>query len=261
MTDDAARIAENVAAVRGRIADAAARSNRTADAVALVAVTKYVSADVARLVFEAGCHDLGESRPQQLWDKADKLAALPIRWHLIGHLQRNKARRTLPLLAMLHSVDSPRLLAAIDEDHSSWGGSCTATPSCTAAPNRASEGAAVQLPPQRVPLPILLEVNISGETAKHGFAPDQIESLLAHAADYRHVSIRGLMGMASLEGGLDVARREFAALRELRDRLQPNCPPSVTLDQLSMGMSGDFDVAIEEGATIVRVGSALFEGI
>ena len=103
-------------------------------------------------------------------------------------------------------------------------------------------------------------MNISGETAKHGFAPDEIEPFLAVAADYRHVSIRGLMGMASLEGGLDVARREFAALRDLRDRLQANCPPGVTLDELSMGMSGDFEVAIEEGATIVRVGSALFEG-
>ena len=120
----------------------------------------------------------------------------------------------------------------------------------------------MQLPPQRlVPLPVLLEVNISGEAAKHGFAPDEIEPFLAKAADYRHVSVRGLMCMAGLEGGLDAARREFAALRELRDRLRPNCPPGVTLDELSMGMSGDFEVAIEEGATIVRVGSALFEGV
>ena len=110
-------------------------------------------------------------------------------------------------------------------------------------------------------MPVLLEVHISGEAAKHGFAPDEIEPFLVKAAEYRHVSIRGLMGMASLEGGLDVARREFAALRELRDRLRVNCPPGVTLDELSMGMSGDFEVAIEEGATIVRVGSALFEGV
>jgi uncharacterized pyridoxal phosphate-containing UPF0001 family protein len=212
-------------------------------------------------VVEAGCRDLGESRPQQLWERAEELADLPIRWHLIGHLQRNKVRRTLPLVAMLHSVDSPRLLAAIDEECHSWGGSCTATP------NRASEEAAVQLPPQRpspfrsAPLPMLLEVNISGETAKHGFTPEDIEPFLANVAEYRHVSIRGLMGMASLEGDLDVARREFAALRELRDRLRPHCPAGVTLDELSMGMSGDFEPAIEEGATIVRIGSALFEGV
>jgi pyridoxal phosphate enzyme (YggS family) len=245
MTDDAARIAENVADVRRRIADSAARSGRAADAVTLVAVTKYVSADVARLLVESGCRDLGESRPQLLWEKAATLGTVPIfasakmglsplpeslRWHLIGHLQRNKVRRTLPLLAMLHSVDSQRLLAAIDEERLS-------------------------------PLPILLEVNISHETAKHGFAPDEIAPFLARAAEYQHVSIRGLMGMASLEGGIDVARREFAALRELRDRLRAACPTGVTLDELSMGMSGDFEAAIEEGATIVRIGSALFEGV
>ena len=145
MRDDATRIAENVAGIRGRIADAAARSGRSADAVTLVAVTKYVAADVIRRVVAAGCRDLGESRPQQLWERAEELADLPIRWHLIGHLQRNKVRRTLPLVTMLHSVDSPRLLAAIDEECHSWGGSCTATR------NRASEGAAVQLPPQRWP--------------------------------------------------------------------------------------------------------------
>ena len=110
-------------------------------------------------------------------------------------------------------------------------------------------------------LPVLLEVNISGESAKHGFTPAAIEPLLMELAGYRNVAVRGLMCMAGLEGGPDVARGDFAALRQLRDRLRPHCPPGVTLDQLSMGMSGDFEVAIEEGATIVRVGSALFEGI
>jgi pyridoxal phosphate enzyme (YggS family) len=229
MSDEAARIAENVARVRGRIADAAARSGRPASQITLVAVTKYVSAAMVRPLIAAGCIDLGESRPQQLWEKAAALGDLPVRWHLIGHLQRNKVRRTLPLVTMIHSVDSPRLLAAIEEE-----------PAAT--------------------LPVLLEVNISGETAKQGLAPEAIESFLAQAAGCRNVTIRGLMGMAGLEGGLDTARRDFAALRELRDRLRPRCPAGVTLDELSMGMSGDFEVAIEEGATIVRVGSALFEG-
>jgi PLP dependent protein len=234
MSDDTARIAENLSRVRGRIADAAQRSGRAADAVKLVAVTKYVSADVARPLVEAGCHDLGESRPQQIWEKAAQLARLHVCWHLIGPLQRNKVRRTLPLVAMIHSVDSVRLLAVINEEAG------------TSAIG---------------PIPVLLEVHISGEAAKHGFTPAELEALLAVAGDYPHVSIRGLMGMASLEGGLDVARREFAGLRELRDRLRPRCPPSVMLDELSMGMSGDFEVAIEEGATIVRIGSALFEGL
>ncbi len=230
MTDEAARIAENVARVRGRIADAAARSGRPASQITLVAVTKYVSAAMVRPLIAAGCIDLGESRPQQLWEKAAALGDLPVRWHLIGHLQRNKVRRTLPLVTMIHSVDSPRLLAAIEEE-----------PAAT--------------------LPVLLEVNISGETAKQGLAPEAIEPFLAQAAGYRNVAIRGLMGMAGLEGGLATARRDFAALRELRDRLRPRCPAGMTLDELSMGMSGDFEVAIEEGATIVRVGSSLFEGI
>jgi PLP dependent protein len=179
---------------------------------------------------------------------------LPVRWHLIGHLQRNKVRRTLPLVAMMHSVDSPRLLAAIEEHLPprkapplQWGGFVERQ-----EPLESLDGFA--------PLPVLLEVRISSEETKSGFAPAEIEPFLAKAVDYRHVSIRGLMGMASLDGGLDVARREFAALRDLRDRLRANCPPGVTLDELSMGMSGDFEVAIEEGATIVRIGSALFEG-
>jgi PLP dependent protein len=230
MSQFTARIAENVAQIRGRIAEAARRSGRAADAVRLVAVTKYVAADVVRPLVAAGCLDLGESRPQQLWDRAAELADLPIRWHFIGHLQRNKVHRTLPLVAMIHSIDSPRLLAAIEE-----------------------EG----LPP----IPALVEVHISGEATKSGFVPDELEASLAAAAECRHVAIRGLMGMASLDGGLDVARRQFAALRELRDRLRVNCPPGVTLDELSMGMSGDFEAAVEEGATLVRVGSALFEGI
>ena len=233
MIDIAARIAENVARVRRQIADAAARSGRTADAVTLVAVTKYVSADLVRPLVAAGCTDLGESRPQQLWEKAAALADLPIRWHFVGNLQRNKVRRTLPLVAMIHSVDSPRLLATLDEEI------------------KAARG---------TPIVVLLEVNISGEAAKHGFAPDTIEPFLTELPNYPNVAVRGLMCMAGLEGGLDVARRDFAALRRLRDQLRPRCPPGASLDDLSMGMSGDFEVAIEEGATIVRIGSALFEG-
>ena len=233
MPDIATRIAENVSQVRGRIADAAARSGRAANDVTLVAVTKYVSAAEVRALVAAGCRELGESRPQQLWEKAAELADLPIQWHLIGHLQRNKVRRTLPLVAMIHSVDSPRLLAAIDAE---WGG-----------PGKFSG--------------VLLEVNTSGETAKHGLQPGEVEPLLTELPRYRHVAVRGLMCMASLEGGPDAARRDFAALRQLRDRLRGRCPPGVALDELSMGMSGDFETAIEEGATIVRVGSALFEAV
>ena len=213
------------------MAAAAARAGRRAEDVRLVAVTKYVGPDEIRALVAAGCTDLGESRPQQLWDRAAELRDLPIRWHMIGHMQRNKVERTLPLVAMIHSFDSLRLAEAID--------------------------AAAGKMDRKVP--VLLEVNISREPAKHGFVPEEIEPLLPKLIESEHIEIRGLMCMAGLEGGGDEARRDFAALRTLRDRLQASCPATVRLDELSMGMSGDYEIAIEEGATIVRVGSALFE--
>ena len=151
----------------------------------------------------------------------------------MGHLQRNKVRRTLPHITLLHSGDSLRLLAEVDR-------------------------VAAEL---QIRIPVLLEVNISGDATKLGFAPREVRAALPEAATLEHLQVRGLMAMASLEGSLDDARREFRELRELRDALRPDCPATIQLDELSMGMSGDFEVAIEEGATIVRVGSALFEGI
>ena len=227
------QIAHNVAHVRARIADAAASCGRAADEITLVAITKYVGEPEIRALVEAGCTVLGENRPQALWDKADSCSDLPIHWHMVGHLQRNKVRRTLPLVRMVQSADSPRLIAAIDR-------------------------AAAELPSR---MPLLLEVNVSGDAAKHGFRPQEIELFLKDLPGYEHVQARGLMCMASFTGGLDAARRDFAALRKLRDRLQANCSDFVRLDELSMGMSGDYEVAIEEGATIVRIGSALYEGV
>jgi len=110
-------------------------------------------------------------------------------------------------------------------------------------------------------MPILLEVNISGDDAKDGFSPDAVEPCFEELAQYRNVRVEGLMGMASFEGGLDAARRDFARLRELRDELRQRCPNEIAMQELSMGMSRDFEAAIEEGATIVRVGSALYEGV
>jgi pyridoxal phosphate enzyme (YggS family) len=233
MSDLDRRIAENLERVRAHIAEAAARAGRTADEVRLVGVTKYVGPQEARSLLAAGLHDLGESRPQELWRKAEALSGQDVRWHLIGHLQRNKVRRTLPLSPLIHSADSLRLLTAINQEAKSL--------SLTAH--------------------VLLEVNVSGEAAKHGLAPDEVEPLLPAAAALRHVRVLGLMTMASLAGGREQAQRDFIRLRELRDRLAPSCPPEISLGELSMGMSDDFDVAVEEGATIVRVGSALLEGI
>ena len=233
MSHVASRVAENLARVRDRIAAAAGRAGRPPDDIRLVAVTKYVEAPIAAALVAAGCHDLGESRPQSLWNKAAQLGAATVRWHMIGHLQRNKIRRTLPLVHLVHSTDSRRLLAALEEE--------AALAEST--------------------VNVLLEVNVTPDITKTGFAANDLAPTIEWAASLAHVSIRGLMGMASLGGDEQAACRDFERIRRLRDELAKNCPPTVTLDELSMGMSNDFEIAIEEGATLVRVGSALFEGL
>jgi pyridoxal phosphate enzyme (YggS family) len=240
--DVQARCRANVAAVRERIAAACTRAGREPAEVRLVAVTKYVGPAVTRLVHEAGCADVAESRPQAIWAKGEALAdlATAIRWHLVGHLQRNKIRRTLPHLALLHSIDSLRLLAALDAE-------------AAAAETRTGLPAAVRG---------LVEVNLSGDPARTGATAAEAERLIVAAADHPHVEIVGLMGMASApDGAPSRARREFARLRELRDRLAADRPEPARLPELSMGMSGDFEEAILEGSTLVRIGSALFEGL
>ncbi len=226
-------IADNLGRVRQQIADAATRSGRDLSDIALVAVTKYVDVDAVQALLDLGCNDLGESRPQELWRKAEALSAANVRWHFIGHLQRNKVRRTLPHVTLLHACDSLRLLDEIDRT----------------AGDSASD------------VKVLLEVNISGDASKHGFRPAEMPSVIESLSGFKHVQICGLMGMASLTGTIADARREFESLRLLRDSLVKSLPAGVELNELSMGMSGDFEVAIEEGATIVRVGSALFEGL
>jgi pyridoxal phosphate enzyme (YggS family) len=231
MSDVAQRIAENLHAVRERIAQAATRTGRDPAGIRLIGVTKYAGPELAGMLVAAGLADLGESRPQELWRKAEALAGQPVRWHLIGHLQRNKVRRTLPLVTLIHSGDSLRLIEALDEESAALARPCD----------------------------VLLEVNISGESAKHGFAPGELAPLLPAIAALPHVRVRGLMGMAGLESSAGEAGRQFASLRILRDKLQAECPPAISLAELSMGMSGDFEEAIAEGATLVRVGSALLE--
>jgi uncharacterized pyridoxal phosphate-containing UPF0001 family protein len=262
MSDLTRRIAENLAEVRRRIADTAARSGRTGDDVTLVAITKYVGEREIRGLVAAGCDLLGENRPQGLWRKAEACRDVPIRWHLVGHLQRNKVRRTLPLVEMIQSVDGPRLISAIDRIAGELAREPQSVSFQPSAFSPQSPGPSAQAPAfSSRRMPLLMEVNVSGEAAKHGFEPDAVEPFLEELAGYQHVEVRGLMCMASFTGGLDAARRDFAALRNLRDRLQGKCPEGVTLDELSMGMSGDYELAIEEGATIVRIGSALYKGL
>lgn len=229
MMDVRSTLAERLAAVRGRVAEACRRSGRDPSAVTLVAVSKSVSPEVAAIAFELGALDLGESRPQELWKKA---AAVPgARWHLIGHLQRNKLDRTAPLTALIHSVDSARVLEAL----------------------------AVFGAKRGTPVPVLLEVNCSREAAKGGFSPDELPALGDRAMSLSGVSVRGLMTMAAYSDDPETARPTFVELRRLRDAMRTRT--GLELPELSMGMSGDYEVGVEEGATLVRVGTTLFEGL
>jgi hypothetical protein len=235
MTDPELRLVlgDRLASVRTRIASACARVGRNAGEVTLVAVTKTVSPRVAGLMPELGIADLGENRPQELWRKADALKHLPIRWHFIGHLQRNKVQPTLPLVHFIHSIDSLRLAEAV-----------------------ASEGKKLGIRPR-----VLLQVNASAEEQKHGFDFDELARLETEFARLP-LEVVGLMTMAASADDPEAARPTFAKLRAFRDRLNiawKDLGPQLT--QLSMGMSGDFEVAIEEGATIVRVGTTLFKGL
>ena len=219
--------AELYAAVRERIADAARRAGRMAGEIELVAVSKTHPPDAVRAVAEAGQEVFGESRVQEA---RAKIPLLPgrLRWHFIGHLQKNKIRQALPLFELFHSVDSLELAGQFHRIAEEDG-----------------------LRPQ-----VLLEVNVAGESTKFGFSPEGVEAQLEELLALDRLDIVGLMGMAPFDPEPEHSRPYFQRLRELRDRLESHA--GVGLPRLSMGMSGDYLVAIEEGATLVRVGSAIF---
>jgi pyridoxal phosphate enzyme (YggS family) len=227
------QIRANVESVRGRIAEAARRSGRPVEVVRLVAVTKRVPAEWVRPLVACGIGALGENYPQELWKKAELLADLgnSVHWHLIGHLQSNKVKKSLPLVSLIHSVDSLKLLRILDE------------------------AAAARIDPPGV----CLQVNTSGERSKHGWAPEQVLDEAEAIAACRAIPIVGLMTMAALGTTPETARTSFHRLRELREELRRRT--GLPMAELSMGMSQDFEAAIEEGATLVRIGSALFQGV
>lgn len=228
-------IAANLAAVRQQMNQACQRSGRSDDEVALVAVTKYAQPEWVRALISLGQTRLGESRPQQLAQRANEMPD-NIEWHLIGHLQRNKVDLVLPVTQLIHSADSLRLLRRISQ-------------TAGRLERRAS---------------VLLEVNVSGEESKDGFTLDAVRAAWPEITRLEHLEIQGLMTMAPRSDAVDQSRAVFRQLRELRDELAASESPNRTghpLPELSMGMSGDFEVAIEEGATIVRVGSSLFAGL
>src|SRR5881628_3120320 len=220
-------IAENVACVREQIAQAAAKARRAVDEIELVAITKTHPAEKVREAIEAGQTLFGESRVQEARAKIPELPS-NLRWHFVGHLQKNKIRHALPLFELIHSVDSLALAQEI---------------------NRIAEEEGLH--PR-----VLLEVNVAGEGSKFGFKPDKLRAEMESLLALPRLSILGLMTIPPVAEEAEASRKYFVALREVRDRLQTEF--HVDLAQLSMGMTQDYAVAVEEGATLVRVGTAIF---
>jgi pyridoxal phosphate enzyme (YggS family) len=221
VTVDAAAIAANLANVRARLAAACERSGRPAEAVRLVAVTKTFPADAVVAAWSAGQRDFGENRVQEAAEKVPQVAARGVdaTWHLIGHLQTNKVRPAVELFDIIQSIDTLRLAQAVSARVSAKIG-------------------------------VLLEVNVAGEASKSGFAPPQLAGAVAQIRTLPGLEVQGLMTIAPQVADPEEVRPVFRELATLARRLE--------LPELSMGMSGDFEVAVEEGATVVRVGTAIF---
>ncbi len=227
---DSARIAANLAAVHERIAAAARRAGRRPEEITLVAVSKTFGADAVRAAFDAGQRDFGENKVQEGLQKIAETAETEMRWHLIGHLQSNKAKKAAGPFAWIHSVDSLELLQRLDQ-----------------------AALAQQAAPQ-----VLVQVDLAHEATKFGAAADEAVRLVRAALSAAAVRLAGLMILPPWNEDQEQTRPWFARLRGLRDEMIGRGVPPGALRHLSMGMSHDFEAAIEEGATIVRVGTAIF---
>lgn len=229
---DSESIAERLVTVRERIAAAALGSGRTADDVKLVAVSKLHPLAAIESAYSAGQRDFGENRIEELWDKvaeAEEHGLDDIRWHLIGPIQSRKTPRAIGPFVLVHSVDRVKIANRLSRDA---GTACHE-------------------------MDVLLEVNVSGEETKHGFSPDALRDCAKSLLELPNIHIRGLMTMAPIARDPEEVRPIFRDLRLLRDELA-SAYPAADLKELSMGMTQDFEVAVEEGATIVRIGSAIF---
>jgi pyridoxal phosphate enzyme (YggS family) len=226
-------IAENLAEVRGRIAEAARRSGRAASDVTLVAVSKTFGVDRVREAWAAGQREFGENKVQEGLQKIAETADTPSRWHLIGHLQSNKAKKAAVAFGCIQSVDSVDLLERLD-------------------------AAAAARPPESAPLEVLVQVDFAGEATKFGAEPDEAARIVRAGLDARALRLSGLMLLPPWSQDPERTRPWFARVRDFRDRLIGEGVPGAALRQLSMGMSHDYEAAIEEGSTIVRVGTAIF---
>lgn len=224
------QLVDNLAAVTERVGAAAQRAGREPDAVTLVVVSKTRGLAEVETVIEAGARDLGENYVQELVDKAEYFSDAPVRWHAIGHLQRNKVRHVAPVVSLLHSLDSMKLAREVDKRAQVVGRDIEA----------------------------LLQVNVAGEDTKFGVDPEGALELAPQLAELEHVRLAGLMTMPPFVTDPEDNRPHFARLRELAAELIERGVPADCLGQLSMGMTMDYEVAVEEGATLVRVGTAIF---
>lgn len=232
-------IVNNLFSINERIARAAERSGRTQDSIELVAVTKGRSVPEMQAVLDAGVTNIGENRIQEAQEKYAAVNATvntgsareTCRWHLIGHLQRNKVKAALQMFSLIHSVDSLRLLAEIA---------------------RRSEA-------QSQRIDVLIQVNTTRETSKYGLDAEDLLAFMEAAQAYPTANIVGLMTMGQLSPSRDANRPAFALLKSLAEKVETQQFPGVTMQYLSMGMTNDFEVAIEEGANLVRIGRAIFE--
>ena len=221
-------IRENLEEVERRITAAAERSGRKRDDILLVAVTKTHPADMMNEAIRLGVTDIGENKPQEVRDKYESV--LPVKWHLIGHLQTNKVKYVIDKVCLIHSVDSVKLMDEIER----------------------------QAEKHDVNMDILIQVNISGEETKSGVSTDEVEQLLLHAGTLKRVKVMGLMTIAPKTDNSVTNTLHFDNMRQLFIDIQKKKYDNVNMKYLSMGMSGDYETAIECGANIVRVGSAIF---
>jgi pyridoxal phosphate enzyme (YggS family) len=216
--------------IHERIDQAASRCNRSAESIRLIAVSKTIPTAVVREAIDCGVTDLGENYIQEARDKVNELATAPVNWHFIGHLQSNKAKYAVRLFDLIHSVDSLKLATELNK--------------------YAQKIDKIQA--------VLVQVNVAKEESKTGIFVEETIGLLKQLSRLDNIAVNGLMTMPPYFNAPDKVRPFFAALRDLRDRIRTENITGISMDELSMGMTGDFEAAIEEGATMVRIGTAIF---
>ena len=222
-------IKENLEEVEARITRACERSGRERSEVTLISVSKTKPAEMLQEAYDAGSRDFGENKPQEIREKYPQLPT-DIRWHMIGHLQRNKIKYIIDKVCMIHSVDSIRLAEAIDEEAKKHG----------------------------IVMPLLIEVNVAEEESKFGVHLDEVESLIRQISELSNIQVQGLMTIAPFTENAEDNRIYFRKLRNLYVDIKDKNIDNVNMCNLSMGMTGDYEVAVEEGATMVRVGTGIF---